>query len=340
VENLPILLAVLLALIIAGALLAFVLGGKAKKSKKREIDAPLPSQAYKKAARPPATTAAQTPPTAAEPAATPSSTTTVATPTVEAAASPLDEPALTGDDFVEAPAQAPDALDGVSEDEDWGADIALASDQDEDDDADLLPEDEDDSLISKELEDISAGTRQAFTQAIIDREFSISKMREADETSQKCVQAYLEDNEVPNARKIQERLFVIHPKIQVSDLPEFAESYLDDGSDNYQENFAELEEMCEAHEESVLDLFLRFNSTLPEAIKCSIVGEVRRPVAGVVFLAPEWDDGDFAKPDFGDDEAEIGDDDDFYEDYYDDLEEIDTDDDDDDADLEDTERSR
>ncbi len=203
--------------------------------------------------------------------------------------------------------------------------VSFGDDDEEDGDTDDGEPGEDDVLdafIAKELKDISRETQQAFTQAIIERDFSISKMKEADEISQKCVAAYLQDHEVPKANKMQERLFAIHPQIQVSDLPQFAESYLDDGNDDNQEIFADLEEMCDSHEESVLDLFMQFNSTLPARLKCSLVGEVKRPIRAVLFLAPEWDDSDFAKPDFGEDEEDVDENDDFYEDYYEDLDEL------------------
>lgn len=335
-----IIIVIALILLISGIITAIVFLSKSKNKapKQRELDAPLPSQARKTAPRPgtssPISGAASpvhTPPVSSPP-----------TPTVAGG----EDGYLTETGVEEEEDESmlpPEELDDWGEDiaiDDGGADLDDYQEEEEkpvttstpqfDDDDDDYGGVEDDNfeLIAKELEDISAGTRQAFTQAIIEKEFSISKMREADAISQKCVRTYLDENEIPNPRKVGERLFVIHPKIQVSDLPEFAESYLDDGSETNQRYFSELEEICEQHEESVLDLFLQFNSTLPEHLKCSIVGEVRRPEPGVVFMAPEWDDGDFAKPDFGEDEEDISDDDDFYEDYYDDLEEIDENDDD------------
>lgn len=346
-----ILLLAVLALLILGIGFVIYTIAKKKKEEPEEADAPQalpPSQTRKVAAPPPGRTT--TPPVAVtETPPAPAPVPSTPPPAVEVAAEGLSAADFTSEE--PEPLSAADEL--ADDDEDWGGDISMSLDDDlgeiataeepeparqpvdefEEEVEDEEPEeidtsisatddDEADVLVEKELEDLPREIRQAFTQAIIDREFNISKMKEADEISQKCVMAYLDENEVPNARRVAERLFAIHPKIQVSDLPQFVESYLDDGSDQNQDHFADFEEMCEAHEESVLDLFMRFNAILPSRLKCSLVGSTKHPEPAVIFMAPEWEDGDFAKPDFGEDEEDIDDHEDFYEDYYDDLEEI------------------
>ncbi|WP_269540377.1 hypothetical protein [Cerasicoccus fimbriatus] len=170
---------------------------------------------------------------------------------------------------------------------------------------------------------VSPEVKKAFKDESLSQEFHVSKRKEADELIVKCVQAYLKDNENAEVKAGQERIFALHSKIQLSDLPEIIESFVDSGDEGNQKYFADFEDMCNTHEDSVLVLFERFNTTLPINLRSRRIAEITEPMPAVIYLAPEWEDDDFDRPDFDERDEDIDENVDYLEDFYDQLEDDD-----------------
>ncbi|MEO0794978.1 MAG: hypothetical protein AAFX93_07445 [Verrucomicrobiota bacterium] len=230
-----------------------------------------------------------------------------------------------------------DAIGEVSLEDDFSADVKKqqedatpkkklverrSSEDDEDEwGDDIVEEDElDDGWTGPVLKRVSAEVKEAFKEASLSQEFHVSKRKEADEFIVKCVQSYLGGNKDEAVKAAQERVFALHTKIQLSDLPEIIESFVDSGEESNQAFFADFEDMCNNHDDSVLVLFEKFNTTLPNHLRSRRIAEVTEPLAAVVYLAPEWDESDFSRPDFDDRDEDIDEDMDYLEEFYDQLE--------------------
>lgn len=243
----------------------------------------------------------------------------------EASAAPIASPAAESEPVAAAPQKKAQPVE-MAEDEDdldWGGDIQL------DEEAEAIEEDDQGKLGKEEaeeerlLEGILPEIRRAFDEVTYSSDFHASKRKEADEFSHRCVAHFLETHETEGAEANRERIFALHPKIQLTDLPEFVESYVDPGEEKYYHHFAAFEKDVEEHTESPLLLFERFNQRLPDELRSERVGQVLKPVPAVIYLAPEWDQEEFDQPDFTEDDEEISGDEDFYEDFYDELDEDD-----------------
>lgn len=210
------------------------------------------------------------------------------------------------------PRKMVDRRSSEDDDDDWG-DIAEGQ-------ADL-----DDDWKGPTLNRVSPEVKQAFKDASFNQEFHVSKRKEADDLIVKCVQAYLKDNNDPAIKEAQERVFALHSKIQLSDLPEIIESFVDSGEESNQKHFADFEDMCNTHEDSVLVLFEKFNTTLPVHLRSRRIAEITDPLPAVLYLAPEWEEDDFDRPDFDERDEDIDENVDYLEDFYDQLEDDDED---------------
>ncbi|GHB91462.1 hypothetical protein [Cerasicoccus arenae] len=200
------------------------------------------------------------------------------------------------------------------------------SSEDDDDDWGDVPESEDDlqdGWTGPKLTRVSPEIKQAFKEAVLNQEFHVSKRKEADDLIVKCVKAYLAANEDSAVKTANERVYALHSKIQVSDLPEIIESFVDSGDESNQKYFADFEDMCNTHEDSVLVLFEKFNTTLPINLRSRRIAEISEPLPAVLYLAPEWEDDDFDRPDFDERDEDISEDVDYLEDFYDQLEDDD-----------------
>jgi len=205
-----------------------------------------------------------------------------------------------------------------------------SSEEDEDDWGDIDEREAavDDGWAGPTLERVSPEIKQAFKEASMNQEFHVSKRKEADDLIVKCVQGYLASTDNPEVKRNQERVYALHSSIQLSDLPEIVESFVDSGEESNQKHFADFEDMCNTHDDSVLVLFEKFNTTLPSHLRSRRIAEVTDPIPAVIYLAPEWDEGDFDRPDFDERDEDIDEDVDYLEDFYDQLEDDDEDEDD------------
>lgn len=200
-----------------------------------------------------------------------------------------------------------------------------SSEEDEDewgDDIDSM-EELDDGWAGPVLKRVSPEVKEAFKESSLNQEFHVSKRKEADDLIVKCVQAYLAGEQSPEVKAARERVFALHAKIQLSDLPEIVESFVDSGDDSNQAHFADFEDMCNTHEDSVLVLFEKFNTTLPPNLRSRRIAELTEPMAAVVYLAPEWEDDDFDRPDFDERDEDVDENVDYLEDFYDQLDDDD-----------------
>lgn len=197
-----------------------------------------------------------------------------------------------------------------------------SSEDDEDDwgDTDGDEQDLEDGWTGPTLARVSPEIKKAFKDSSLNQEFHVSKRKEADELIVKCVQAYLKDNTDPAVKAAHERIYALHSNIQLSDLPEIVESFVDSGEEGNQRHFADFEDMCNTHEDSVLVLFEKFNTTLPLNLRSRRIAEISEPLPAVIYLAPEWEDDDFDRPDFDERDEDIDDSVDYLEDFYDQLE--------------------
>jgi len=197
-----------------------------------------------------------------------------------------------------------------------------SSEEDEDDwgDIDEQAADMDDGWTGPTLGRVSPEVKQAFKDASLNQEFHVSKRKEADDLIVKCVQGYLGSTDNAEIKANQERIFALHSNIQLSDLPEIVESFVDSGEESNQKHFAEFEEMCNTHDDSVLVLFEKFNTTLPSHLRSRRIAEVTDPIPAVIYLAPEWEEDDFDRPDFDERDEDIDENIDYLEDFYDQLE--------------------
>ncbi|WP_309399677.1 hypothetical protein [Cerasicoccus maritimus] len=265
---------------------------------------------------------------------------------VEAAKAPVPAPAVEEDEWgdddawdIETTAEADiDSIGVTSEEEEFSAGVKAQQEESaakpkkivdrrstEEDDDDWGNEgDQDvefaDNWTGPVLQRVSSEIKKAFKDGSLNQEFHVSKRKEADELIVKCVQAYLKDNDNAEVKAANERIFALHCKIQLSDLPEIVESFVDSGDDGNQKHFADFEDMCNTHEDSVLVLFERFNTTLPINLRSRRIAEISKPLAAVVYLAPEWEDDDFDRPDFDERDEDIDENVDYLEDFYDQLE--------------------
>ncbi|WP_309384050.1 hypothetical protein [Cerasicoccus frondis] len=239
-----------------------------------------------------------------------------------------------------------DALDAVgvdSDDDKFSADVKAQQTEaeakpkkmvdrrsSEDDDDDWGSEGDEnieyaDNWTGPTLVRVSPEIKKAFKDESLTQEFHVSKRKEADELIVKCVQAFLKNNENQDIKAARERIFALHAKIQLSDLPEIVESFVDSGDEGNQKYFADFEDMCNTHQDSVLVLFERFNTTLPINLRSRRIAEISEPHPAVIYLAPEWEDDDFDRPDFDERDEDIDENVDYLEDFYDQLEDDDED---------------
>lgn len=200
-----------------------------------------------------------------------------------------------------------------------------SSEDDEDDWGDIAEGQDDlgDDWDGPTLPRVSPEIKQAFKEESLNQEFHVSKRKEADDLIVKCVQAYLKDNNDPAIKQAKERIFALHSKIQLSDLPEIIESFVDSGDEGNQKYFADFEDMCNTHEDSVLVLFEKFNTQLPVNLRSRRIAEQAEPLPSVLYLAPEWEEDDFDRPDFDERDEDIDENVDYLEDFYDQLEDDD-----------------
>jgi len=215
------------------------------------------------------------------------------------------------DDSAAKPKKIVDRKSSEDDEDDWGDDVTEGQ------------QEFDDGWTGPVLTRVSPEIKQAFKEESLTQEFHVSKRKEADELIVKCVQAYLKDNTDSEVKAARERVYALHAKIQSSDLPEIIESFVDSGDEVNQKYFADFEDMCNTHQDSVLVLFEKFNTTLPLHLRSRRIAEMSDPMPAVLYLAPEWEDDDFDRPDFDERDEDIDENVDYLEDFYDQLEDDD-----------------